>query len=132
MTEEITQVTTEINSNVFIPETRSLIVCPPQAPSQNNVEIFVPGRFDYIECIITRDMLRNGYHAINQLELWDYMKKNTESYMWSEDKEPRRISQRMSDLGIGHSGSSFGWTMRELQSIAVYGEETYKNTFYKK
>lgn len=90
---------------------------------------FIPGRFDYIESSNEKNMLTNGYQSITALELWNYMKKDTDSYMWSSDRETRMIGEKMSELGAGHSGVSFGWTMRKLQYIAKYGEKKFKEEY---
>ena len=77
------------------------------------------GMFDYIECKSTREMLKNGYQSVNTLELWKYMKKDTDSYMRDIGPEITKISAKMCELGYsGHSGHSFAWTMRQLQYIA--------------
>lgn len=87
---------------------------------------FVEGEFLYIKDVYSREMLQNGWKAIDQLELWGYMKKPTDSYTMSNDVEIDIITKKMSKLGYnGHSGFSFGWTMRQLQFIAQKGEQTY-------
>jgi hypothetical protein len=48
--------------------------------------------------------------------------------MFSDDQEIWRITAKMEELGYnGHSGCSFGWTMRQMQYIAKYGEEKYRD-----
>ena len=92
--------------------------------------IIPPGKFLYINCISTRNMLQNAWTAITILELWSFMRKEQESYMFSNDPEINIISNKMSELGYDcHSGSSFGWTMRQMQYIAKYGEEKYMNNY---
>lgn len=92
---------------------------------------FIRGSFDYIKHSFTREMLINGYKAIDSLNLWDYMKKDVESYTWSNDKEIDFISDKMVELGYkGHSGFSFGFTMRALQYIAIHGEEKYMKKYF--
>ena len=97
-----------------------------QQPQQR----FIKGQFLYIESIHTREMLVNAWNAITQLELWNYMKKDTYSFMLSNDKEIWIITKKMEELGYdGHSGASFGWTMRQIQYIAKNGEEKYMNDY---
>ena len=92
----------------------------------SNKPSFVEGEFLYIKDVYSREMLQNGWNAIDQLELWSYMKKPTESYSMSNDKEIDIITKKMSKLGYNeHSGFSFGWTMRQLQFIAQKGEQKY-------
>jgi hypothetical protein len=58
------------------------------------------------------------------------MKKDTESYMFSDDKEVHRISDKISQLGYdGHSGSSFGCTMRAMQYIAKNGYDKFREEY---
>ncbi len=96
---------------------------PPLPPEETK---FVKGDFAYIENSNEREMLQNAWNAITQLELWNYMKQNCESYMLSSDNEITIITHKMEELGYnGHSGFSFGWTMRQMQYIAQYGEEQY-------
>ena len=84
------------------------------------------GNFDYIEDPNTREMITTAFQAIDLLELWDYMKLETNSYMLSEDANVRRIYNKIEDLGYwGHSGFSFGWTLRTLQKIARIGEQAF-------
>ena len=71
-------------------------------------------------------MLETAYNAITSLELWDYMKKSTNSYMLCSDKELELIISEIQKLGYdGHSGSSFGCTMRDMQYIAQHGLPQY-------
>lgn len=95
-----------------------------------NKNIFVPGQFLYIKSDNCREMLQNAWTAITQLELWDYMKCDTESYMLSCDPEIDIIHKKMEALGyFGHSGSSFGWTLRQIQYIAQNGEANYMDSY---
>ena len=46
----------------------------------------------------SRIMFENAYQAISLTEMWDYMKKDRESFMFSSDKEIEIISKKMEDL----------------------------------
>jgi len=71
-------------------------------------------------------MIKNGWDSITQLDLWDYMRKDCLSYQLCQDAEIWVITRKMQELGYyGHSGHSFGWTMRQLQQIAQKGEFSY-------
>lgn len=90
---------------------------------------FKEGEFLYVKDG-SKEMLINAWNAITQLNLWDYMKLDTYSYMFSCDNEITLISKKMEELGYnGHSGCSFGWTMRQMQYIAQNGEIKYMNRF---
>ena len=80
----------------------------------------------------SRVMLENAYQAISLTEMWDYMKKDIDSFMFSSDKEIGIISKKMEELGYGgHSGASFGITMRNMQFIALHGLEEHKKMWLK-
>jgi hypothetical protein len=104
--------------------TFSELIMPPEPPVENN---YVPGEFKYINSKHSRNMLQNAYQAINQTETWNFVKKDIESFSFSNTPEINRISDKMTELGYyGHSGVSFGWTMRQMQFIAKNGEEAFK------
>ena len=85
--------------------------------------------FDFITNSYEKIMLDTAYQAITSLELWDYMKKPTDSYMLNSDNELHRIMDEIVKLGYdGHSGGSFGYTMRAMQFIAKYGLDEYQQS----
>ena len=99
------------------------ILFPPTPPLDHK---YKKGNFDYIEDPNTREMITTAFQAIDLLELWDYMKLETVSYMLSEDANVRLIYNKIEELGYwGHSGFSFGWTLRTLQKIARIGEKAF-------
>ena len=112
---------------------------PPLPPStelynlhtfNQNIELFVPGQFLYINDANSKEMLQNAWDAITQLDLWYYMRRDTDSFMFSRDPEINIITNKMAELGYdGHSGSSFGWTMRQMQYIAEHGESNYMESY---
>ena len=106
---------------------------PPQAHRLQTVseiqkqEKLIPGKFEYIKDISTKEMLSNAWQAITMTENWNFVKKPIESFSWSNDPRINIISNKMVELGYNeHSGSSFGYTMRAMQYIAQNGEEKYK------
>lgn len=77
-----------------------------------------------------RIMFVTAHAAISQLEFWDYMKRDTESYMFSEDNRVTTIYAKIEELGYtGHSGGSFGCTMRAMQSIAQNGYDKFREEY---
>lgn len=89
-------------------------------------DIFIRGEFLYIRDENSREMLVNAWNAITEVDMWNYMRNDCYSYMLSDDKQISIISDKMEELGYnGHSGCSFGWTMRQMQYIAKHGEEKY-------
>lgn len=63
---------------------------------------------------------------------WTYLRDNPPSestgYMFSDNPMFSAISGNMQ---VGHSGSSYAWTMRNLQYIATHGLDAYI-TMYEK
>jgi hypothetical protein len=105
----------------------TLEIMPPAPPSVDEETFFVPGEFKYIKCKSSREMLQNAYQAVNQTETWSFVKRDIESFSFSNAPEIWRITDKMVELGYdGHSGSTFGWTMRQMQTIAREGEQAYK------
>jgi nanoRNase/pAp phosphatase (c-di-AMP/oligoRNAs hydrolase) len=90
------------------------------------------GQFEYINDVWTREMLINAWQAINLTELWDFVKQDIDSFMFSHDPRVTRIYNKMEELGYGgHSGASFGFTMRNMQYLAEHGEEKFKTEILK-
>ena len=57
---------------------------------------------------------------------WTYLRDNppseTTGYMFSNNPAFLAIN---SNMQVGHSGSSYAWTMRNLQYIAIHGMDAY-------
>jgi hypothetical protein len=106
---------------------------PPPAPAPASQEpTFIPGKFDYIKpkSANYKKMLVNAYQAITQTETWNFVKQDCESFMFSKDPKIWVISDKMVELGYdGHSGSSFGCTMRNMQYIAQNGEKKFMELY---
>ena len=75
-------------------------------------------------------MIKSAWDAVEQLEMWSYMRKDSYSYMLSGDTELIKILAKIEELGYrGHSGSSFCWTMRQIQDIAQNGEAEFRQSW---
>ncbi len=76
----------------------------------------------------TREMLENAYKAVCASEAWDWLKNfDEESFMMSKSPMIWKITKKMEELGYtGHSGCSFGCTMRYMELLAKHG----KNEFF--
>jgi len=93
---------------------------------------FVPGKFEYIIEDSTRDMLVNAWQAITLTESLNFVSQHIDHFMTSNHPKIFIISNKMCELGYnGHSGASFGWTMRQMQFIAKYGEKSFKEMYEK-
>ena len=89
------------------------------------------GKFEYISDTLEREMLVNAWQAISSTNNWDFVAQSIGSFMWSTDPRINQISIQMERLGYtGHSGCSFGCTMRNMQYLAQHGESKFKELFY--
>lgn len=74
-------------------------------------------------------MLKDVYTAITACELWDWMRmyspEDGKGFMFTSHPNLDRIEKEMKF--DGHSGASWGWTMRTMESIAKNGWEAHKN-----
>lgn len=79
----------------------------------------------------SRMMLRNAHQAISLTESWHFMITfSGESFMFSDSPVVSAIIKKMSELGYdGHSGCSFGWTMRSMEFLAKNGKEAFLQKF---
>ena len=79
-------------------------------------------------------MLTDAHQAITTCNLWDWMRefrpKSGEGFMFSNHPNLDRINEEMKYQG--HSGASYGWTMRQMESIAKIGWEEHKNLVRRK
>jgi hypothetical protein len=117
-------------------EQEVLSLLPPEPPSPEEEFIengdFVKGQFDYIKSNSEKRMLQTAYQAINILELWPYMKEDPgpNGFVFSGDDRVKKIYAKIEDLGYyGHSGSSFGCVLRDMQSIARSGEKELRKKY---
>lgn len=73
-------------------------------------------------------MLQDADNAITTCELWDWLKEyepeDGKGFMFSEHPNLTRINNAMK-YG-GHSGSSYGWTMRQMEYIAKHGWDLFE------
>ena len=78
-----------------------------------------------------RAMLKNAHQAITAAEAWPFMQSfRGTSFMLSDDPMVSQITKNMVALGYdGHSGSSFGWTMRCMEFLAKNGKEEFLKQF---
>jgi hypothetical protein len=97
---------------------------------ESHEPIFGFGQFLYIKDLSSRTMIKSAWDAVEQLEMWSYMRKDSYSYMLSGDTELIKILAKIEELGYrGHSGCSFCWTMRQIQDIAQNGEAEFRQSW---
>jgi len=106
------------------------IIMPPQPPARINVG---DGKFSYVEDNYMREMLQNAFAAIRLSEGWEFMLADPGEggFMFSTDPMVNEIMNNMDkcEPQVGHSGASFGCTMREMQFLARYGCEEHKKRY---
>ena len=84
--------------------------------------------FSKIQDTYLRQMMENAFNAITATEGgWDFIRTFAEeSFMFSHNPIVHTISDNMVKLGFdGHSGASFGWTMRSMEYLAKHGKEAF-------
>ncbi len=69
------------------------------------------------------EMLFDAENAVTKAELWSWLKTSDLDIL--RDVMFDKISDQMTYKG--HSGSSFGWTMVNMKSMATLGWETWAN-----
>jgi hypothetical protein len=93
----------------------------------------------FIKDTHSRNMIINGHHAVTRCEAWDFLKNFSpganEDFMFTGHPKVYEIGNMMESCPHppgGHSGSSFAWTMRQLESIAKDGYIVYKNKWIRR
>jgi hypothetical protein len=103
----------------------STIITNPVSHLHNYIHIIPPeGDFKGHD---DEKMLKSMYDAISRLKLWEWLKtyqpEEGKGFMWSRAPEISRISNEV--ISDGHSGSSFAWAMRQMETIAKKGWANY-------
>ena len=108
---------------------------------ENNIKIYDElyygnGEFDFVKDKFTKEFLKSAHRAISLCELWDWMRiyepQADRGFMWSKTPELDRLNQQMfkDPINSEHSGSSYGFIMRQMEDIAKNGYENFKNRYY--
>jgi hypothetical protein len=78
-------------------------------------------------------MVLSAIQAIDMLEAWDelasYSPPVDKGFMFDNSDFINKINSKIAELYDGHSGSSYGWTMRQIEYIAKNGAENYVANF---
>jgi hypothetical protein len=91
---------------------------------------YKPGDFSFVEDSSVRIMFDDAYRAIDAVwGGWEFMERNPGEggFMYSSDPYSAEIQKNMKY--DGHSGASYGWTMRVMQKIARVGWERFVAEF---
>ena len=85
---------------------------------------YLPGDFSFIQDEESRLMLKDAYHAVCTTHTWFLMSEEpSEGFMFTTDMRYNVIENAITYKG--HSGTSYGWTMRNIQFIARKGWNAY-------
>ena len=80
-----------------------------------------------------RRCLLNAANAITNYELWDWLKnynpEEGKGFMFSSDQNINLIGNALDS--DGHSGATFAYTMRCMETIAKDGFESFSSKFEK-
>ena len=88
--------------------------------------------FNFINDKSTKEFLQSAHKAITNCEMWDWIRTtNIRSFMYDRGPEMQKIRTQMhkDPVNENHSGSSYGWVMREIEHIAKYGYSNYEEDY---
>ncbi len=87
-----------------------------------------PGNFSFITSQTSRNLLEDAYAATTASNAWDFFRTQAppenKGYMFWDAPELTAITKNMKHANH-HSGASFAYTMRAMQSIALVGWEAW-------
>lgn len=90
--------------------------------------------FESIYGAFEATMLKDAYDAITACDLWGWMREfspeDGKGFMFTSHPNLERIDKAMKYQG--HSGASYGWTMRQMESIAKIGWDEHRNIVRRK
>jgi hypothetical protein len=84
--------------------------------------------FDFVNDTLMRYYLLDAFSAVSKAEAWEFLKnyEPKEGFMFSKHPMLTEINKY---IDTGHSGASYGMTMREIHYVAKFGYEEYKNNY---
>jgi hypothetical protein len=88
---------------------------------------YEPGDFTFVITQDVREMLTDAYQAVTKTESWPMIgqEPGMGGYMFSDAEHIVKIRSELKYKN--HNGPSYGWTLRQMQSIANHGWENYVN-----
>jgi len=89
-------------------------------------------KFNFVSNNMERIVLIDAYEAVNDMNLWDYLKENTfESFTYYKGpyKQLHEELLEKADKSNFHSGASYGITMRNMERIAKEGFDVWKKEY---
>jgi hypothetical protein len=86
------------------------------------------GDYSWMKDASSREICMDAHKVISDLGLWDWMKTATPpadkgfSYWYPRPAELEKLDAALTS---GHSGCSYGWTMRQMEFIAKHSWDSY-------
>lgn len=77
---------------------------------------------------------RSAYNSITQLELWGWIQRNNGPFLLNRSHEMDLLKRRMwqDEINSYHSGASFALVLRQMEFIANYGYEKFRQEHLKR
>jgi hypothetical protein len=102
-----------------------VFVSPEERDAQFKQHFCSTRLFDYMEDKYSKQMCQTAFNAIVNADGWEYLKSYSPNpergYMFDSDPQMNKLMSAVADADPGHSGCSMGWTMRQLQEVALSG-----------
>jgi len=88
------------------------------------------GTFDWMTDLASANVVESAYKAVSLAEGWEFLKtyepEAGKGFVWStHPPKLEEINAKIHELYNGHSGGSYGWTMRQIEDIAKNGWEAW-------
>lgn len=92
--------------------------------------------FEFISNIHNRNMISSAYTVISRLNKWNvlynFIPHPNKGIVWTDNAEIQLLMNQIdTETKMGHSGSSMGFTMRNIHFIARYGYHEFQNEWCK-
>ena len=102
----------------------------------SNAAIDLPKEVDFSFILdrMSRELAKTSYNSVTALNMWDFFQEfqpeEGKGFMFSSHPKLTELENYIeSKYNMGHSGASWGWSMRIIQFIAKNGITKYRQTF---
>lgn len=93
------------------------------------------GLFEFVSDS-SREYFKNAHWAITETNMWEWLATftppNNEGFSYCEHPYLKMIETKMfeQEIAQGHSGSSYGITLRNMKYIAEHGYDAFRTLWY--
>ena len=94
--------------------------------------INTPDLFEFIGSKSDKEFYKSAHQAITNCEMWNWLRNyDTDTFMYDNSKETKRIFTEMlkDPINNNHSGTSYGFTIRQMEYIAKNGYDHFKQKY---